>query len=112
MMLDVGSEIRDQSRLLASWGKYVRFNETIQLKTLLAKYSIKFNDLAVQILHINVCEKVCGQTTTNSGSISSECQSFRDVALGQFNFWGLRHLYKYNKYNTNITVVHKMIKWE
>ena len=53
------------------------FNEATQLKTSLAKYSIEFNDLAVQMrthriaylrllgrsLYITVCEKVCGQTT-------------------------------------------------
>ena len=51
------------------------FTEPSQLKTSLAKYSIEFNDLAVQAssnsvfeairqtLHIVVCEKVCGQTT-------------------------------------------------
>ena len=49
------------------------FNEATQLETSLAKYSIEFNDLAVQMrphriaylrltLHITVCEKVCGQT--------------------------------------------------
>ena len=60
------------------------FNEATQLKTSLAKYSIEFNDLAIQMrphriaylrqlgrpytssytsLHITVCEKVCGQTS-------------------------------------------------
>ena len=54
------------------------FNEATQLKTSLAKNSIKLNDLVVQMrphrifiifeavrqtLHITVCEKVCGQTT-------------------------------------------------
>ena len=55
---------------------FSEFNETAQPKTSLAKYSIEFNDLAVdasapnsvfeairQTLHIVVCEKVCGQTT-------------------------------------------------
>ena len=50
-------------------------NEATQLKSSLAKYSIEFNDLAVQMrphrigvfeavrqtLHITVCEKVCGR---------------------------------------------------
>ena len=53
------------------------FNEATQLKTSLAKYSVEFNDLAVQMrphriyvfeavrqtLYITVCEKVCGQTS-------------------------------------------------
>ena len=48
------------------------FNDATQLKTSLAKYSIKFHDLesasnsvfkAVrQTSHTTVCEKVCGQT--------------------------------------------------
>ena len=52
------------------------FNEATQLKTSLAKNSIKFNDFSGtnasasnsvfeavrQTLHITICEKVCGQT--------------------------------------------------
>ena len=47
-----------------------KFNEATQLKTSFAKYSIEFNDLAVQMRPhriaylrlLAVCEKVCGQT--------------------------------------------------
>ena len=63
------------------------FNEVTHLKTSLAKYSIEFNDLAVQIgphrialvfeavrqtLHITVCENVCGQTTIYHVRLSAD----------------------------------------
>ena len=55
---------------------FSEFNEAEKPKTSFAKYSVKFNDLAVQMrphriaylrllsrpLHITVYEKVCGQT--------------------------------------------------
>ena len=62
------------------------FNEATQLKSSLAKYSIEFNDLTVQMrphriaylrllgrpyIHITVCEKVCGQTTQTSLIVTS-----------------------------------------
>ena len=58
------------------------FTEATQLKTSLAKYSIEFNDLAVQLrphriayLHITVCEKVCGQTRVIYRIVGMYCDS-------------------------------------
>ena len=64
------------SKLYGELSKICSAGEAGKLKTSLAKYSIKFNDFAVQnasalkkvfeavrqTLHITVCEKVCGQT--------------------------------------------------
>ena len=60
------------------------FNEATQLKTSLAKYSIEFNDLAVQMqnfmqtLYITVCEKVCGQTKISREFIFMVHQIFKE----------------------------------
>ena len=59
------------------------FNETTQLKTALAKYSIDASasnrvfEAVRQTLHLTVCEKVCGQTMyVNGGIFATKCRHY------------------------------------
>ena len=67
----------EENKLQVKENMFGEFNEATQLKTSLAKYSIEYNrvsrtntsasnsvfEAVRQILHIAVCQKVCGQTS-------------------------------------------------